>query len=102
MDMSLVPKEVFDKYAELVELMASSSSIIEINKDIDEIARIAQEVLSAVEIENGKLQTLAEVYQENKSDKLTYTQNLDKMLVAGIINTNDKEIMSKYKSTAIL
>ena len=98
MDMNLVPKEVFDKYTELVELMASSSSIIEINKDIDEIARIAQEVLSAVEIENGKLQQLAEVYKENKSDKLTYTQNLDKMLVAGIINTNDKEIMSKYKS----
>ena len=98
MDMSLVPKEVFDKYAELVELMASSSSIIEINKDIDEIARIAQEVLSVVEVQNGKLQTLAEVYQENKSDKLTYTQNLDKMLVDGIININDKEIMSKYKS----
>ena len=98
MDMSLVPKEVFDKYAELVELMASSSSIIEINKDIDEIAKTAQEVLSVVEVQNGKLETLTEVYQDNKSDKLTYSQNLDKMLVAGIINTNDKEIMSKYKS----
>ena len=98
MDMSLVPKEVFDKYAELVELMASSSSIIEINKDIDEIAKTAQEILSVVEVQNGKLQTLAEVYQENKSDKLTYSQNLDKMLVDGIININDKEIMSKYKS----
>ena len=98
MDMSLVPKEVFDKYAELVELMASSSSIIEINKDIDEIAKTAQEVLSVVEVQNGKLETLAQVYQDNKSDKLTYSQNLDKMLVDGIINTNDKEILSKYKS----
>ena len=98
MDMSLVPKEVFDKYAELVELMASSSSIIEINKDIDEIAKTAQEVLSVVEVQNGKLETLAQVYQDNKSDKLTYSQNLDKMLVDGIININDKEILSKYKS----
>lgn len=98
MDMSLVPKEVFDKYAELVELMASSSSIIEINKDIDEIAKTAQEILSVVEVQNGKLQTLAQVYQDNKSDKLTYSQNLDKMLVDEIINIKDKEILSKYKS----
>lgn len=102
----VVPKEVFNDYAELVEMFADRSTVLTLG-DIDIVTAKAKKILDSVEGEMARADALSEVFDnyENKvTDKagnLMYAETINQMVEDGSISPEDGEIMKKYKSLIV-
>jgi len=102
----VVPKEVFNDYAELVEMFSDRATVLSLG-DIDVITGKAKKVLEAVEGELARAEALAEVFDSyenkvtDKDGKLLYSETINQMVEDGSISPEDGEIMKKYKSLIV-
>ena len=98
----LIPKDVFESYSEIVEMLSKRDAILELNKRAD-LNESLDKIIEIIELNEQRVSDLKELY-DNFTDKVVkngvvnYTETLDKMLEDGVIDKTEHELMKTFKS----
>ena len=98
----LIPKDVFESYSEIVEMLSKRDAILELNKRTD-LNESLDKIIESIELNEKRVSDLKELY-DNFTDKVVkngvvnYTETLDKMLEDGVIDKTEHELMKTFKS----
>ena len=98
----LIPKDVFESYSEIVEMLSKRDAILELNKRAD-LNESLDKIIESIELNEQRVSDLKELY-DNFTDKVVkngvvnYAETLDKMLEDGVIDKTEHELMKTFKS----
>ena len=98
----LIPKDVFESYSEIVEMLSKRDAILELNKRAD-LNESLDKIIESIELNEQRVSDLKELY-DNFADKVVkngvvnYAETLDKMLEDGVIDKTEHELMKTFKS----
>jgi hypothetical protein len=98
----LIPRDVFESYYEIVDMLSKRDAILELNKRAD-LNESLDKIIESIESNEQRVSDLKELYDNFVGkvieDKVVnYSKTLDKMLEDGVIDKTEHELMKTFKS----
>lgn len=93
----LIPKDVFESYSEIVEMLSKRDAILELNKRAD-LNESLDKIIESIELNEQRVSDLKDLYDNFAGKTADYAETLDEMLKVGIINQAEHELMKTFKS----
>lgn len=98
----LIPKDVFESYSEIVEMLSKRDAILKLNKRAD-LNESLDKIIESIELNEQRVSDLKELYDSFadkvvKNGVVNYAETLDKMLEDGVIDKTEHELMKTFKS----
>ena len=103
---NLIPIKSLDRYLELLDMFSKRQSVLNLQEKLL-VTNDVQDILSEIDAEKSKANELA--YRFENSDnkvfddegKLNYSESIKKMLKEGEIDSDESDLMKKYKKDII-
>jgi hypothetical protein len=97
----LIPKDVFESYYEIVDMLSKRDAILELNKRAD-LNESIDKIIESIESNEQRVSDLKELYDnfekvKSKTNEEVYSKTLDKMLKEGVIDKAEHELMKTFK-----
>lgn len=107
-DARAVPAEVFGEYQNLLESIGKRKSVLNL-KESGEIMAQVNSIMDAVEVENGRVDDLASMYEDAEKvvikdkdgSRESYSGTVDKLLKDGVITEDDARLMRERKKDIV-
>jgi hypothetical protein len=110
-DPSIIPLDVFDEYMDVLDMIGKRSKALPLS-DQGDLAQSINDILDAVEDENGRVETLAITYSNfpketvtrkdpatgKKVTKESFSKTIEKMLNTGVITKRDFDLMKRRRA----
>ena len=93
----LIPSDVFESYAEIVEMLSKRDAVLKLNKRAD-LNESLDKIIESIESNEQRISDLKELYDNFAGKTADYAETLDEMLKVGLINQAEHKLMKTFKS----
>ena len=93
----LIPSDVFESYAEIVEMLSKRDAVLKLNKRAD-LNESLDKIIESIESNEQRISDLKDLYDNFAGKTADYAETLDEMLKVGIINQSEHKLMKTFKS----
>lgn len=93
----LIPSDVFESYAEIVEMLSKRDAVLKLNKRAD-LNESLDKIIESIESNEQRISDLKDLYDSFAGKTADYAETLDEMLKVGIINQSEHKLMKTFKS----
>jgi hypothetical protein len=99
---NLIPKDVFESYSKIIEMLSNRAKILKLNERSD-LNESIDKIIESIESNEQRVSDLKELYDnfekvKSKTNEEVYSKTLDKMLKEGVIDKAEHELMKTFKS----
>jgi len=93
----LIPSDVFESYAEIVEMLSKRDAVLKLNKRAD-LNESLDKIIESIESNEQRISDLKDLYDNFAGKTADYAETLDEMLKVGLINQAEHKLMKTFKS----